>query len=118
MQEPPQPGKSSNCATHPTNEWMDPNCLKLWQFLEGTDSYMDYGYYICLDCRRIWESSMFYQDWEPHWTILTWEQFLAKPERWRDQTGVDHAPKVALQQGFEAFCQWALEQKSLLSLHY
>ena len=87
-------------------------------FLEGSDSYMDYRYYFCLDCLRIWESSKFYQDWEPHWTILTWDQFLAMPERWRDQAGQDHAPRAVMDQGFEAFRIWAQKQATPPSLQY
>jgi hypothetical protein len=97
---------------------MDPQCANLWHFLEGSDSYMDYQYFICLDCNRIWESSRFYQDWEPHWTILSWEQFEAKPERWKDQTGVDHRPAEAMENGIEGLRAWAIGLTAPVSLQY
>ncbi len=97
---------------------MEPRCKRLLLFLEGTDTYMDYRYYFCKDCRRIWESSMFYQDWEPHWTILPWAEFEGKTEKWIDISGKDFKPKLAFENGVDSFEQWILGPDPGLSLRY
>jgi hypothetical protein len=118
MQESPRPGKTTDCATDPTDQFMEPRCKRLLLFLEGTDTYMDYRYYFCKDCRRIWESSMFYQDWEPHWTILPWAEFEGKTEKWIDISGKDFKPKLAFENGVDSFEQWILGPDPGLSLRY
>ncbi len=113
-----QPGKTEDCLERPMDQFNEPRCKHLVCFLEGTDSYWDYRYLFCTRCRRLWESSMFYQDWEPHWTILTWDAFEGKAERWKDNSGKDFKPKLAFENGLESFEKWVLGPDPTLSLRY
>lgn len=118
MIETPQPGKAQDCRELPEDNFSEPRCLQLVVFLKGTDTYFEYQYAYCTHCHRIWERSFFYQDWEPHWTILPWEKFMEMQERWRDGSGKDHRPHAEMGAGVVAFEGWALGLKAPISLVY
>jgi hypothetical protein len=101
------PGKAVDCRERPQNEFLDPRCARLVLFLQGSDSYWEYKYYYCPHCERVWESSFFYQDWEPFWEVIEWERFKGMKEKWRSG-GKDYCPQAEIAAGVRAFGEWAL----------
>jgi hypothetical protein len=114
----PQPGRPQDCRERPQNEFLDPRCAHLMLFLQGTDTYWEYKYYYCPHCQRIWESSFFYQDWEPFWEILAWEKFKEMKDRWRDAKSGDHYPAAIMEAGIERFGSWVQQLPAPYSFEY
>lgn len=100
------------------DDFAEPRCRSLHLFLEATDSYFDYKHYLCTDCDRIWKSSFFYQDWEPHWHCMDWAQFKASEVNWKDAGGRDHCPSAEALQSVDSFKAWVMQLEGPIQLIY
>ena len=88
----------------------DPACVNLRHFLScPSASFVDYDYFFCPVCERIWEKSFFYQDYWPHWTVIPFASFKEKRERWVQVTGVDEYPEQAFSGTVNELSAWVMK---------
>lgn len=101
-----------DCVEKPWRIDDTPACTGLWHVITQPTDYIDYDFYVCQHCKRVWEESFFYQDWEPHWHILAFEQFKEKRDLWETETGKNLYPELAFAGGIEGFINWMVTMPS------